>query len=132
MAQSTDPGARRPGKYQGYSFCTGKDIDRAPWYEDRGPNVLKVHCRMFRIPSRREFVVRHFSASTVDERADGQRVLRLLPRLFEHWEADGRAHRRKNTDGSWYWTAPVGTFLNDPLEHLQLKHSIDLSSEMSA
>ncbi|KTR78002.1 hypothetical protein NS234_04865 [Microbacterium oxydans] len=120
------------GKYQGYSFRTGDDIDRAPWYEDRGPDVLKIHCRVFRIPSKREFVIRHFSSSTAHERADGQRILTLLPRLFEHWEGDGRARRKKSKDGSWFWTAPIGIFLNDPLEHLQLEHSIDLSSEVSA
>lgn len=132
MQQSTDPTPRRVGKYSGYSLAVGNDIERQPWYEDRGPDVLKVHARVFRIPSKREFALRHFSTSTDEERTEGERVLALSPRLFEVWEADGRARRRRHPAGYYFWTAPIGSFLDDPLKRLQLEHSIDLSSEVSA
>lgn len=117
------------GKYADYTFR----VEETPsvskvWYEDRGPNVLRVHYQVFRTPSRREFLLRHFVDATASDRAEAQAMIPKIPRLWERWERDGRARKRRHTTkGYYYWTAPLGTFADDPLVQMELEMMIDLS-----
>lgn len=120
-------------KYRDYSLEVGTDINRDGWYEHReGGSVLKIHYRAFRVPSMKKFVIRHYAWATHVERAEGERMLYLLPRVFPVWEADGRARRRRHSKGHYYWTAPCGSFLDDPLVQFELEMLIDATSGASA
>lgn len=103
------------------------------WYEDRGPDVLKVHYRVFRIPSRRAFVIRHFAAATATDRGEAEAMAPRIPRLFEAWEGAGRATKRRHpTKGHYYWSVAAGTFIDDPLVQLELEMMIDRGAEVDA
>lgn len=118
-------------KYADYTFKVGSDIPRDGWYEQRDAGrVLKIHYRAYRVPSKREFGIRHYAWSTETERAEGVRMLHLLPRIFWLWESDGRARKRRHPDGHYYWTAPCGSFLDDPLIQLELEMMLGDSSDM--
>ncbi|MBP2378847.1 hypothetical protein JOF42_002342 [Microbacterium phyllosphaerae] len=124
--------ASHRGKYADYSFEVGNDIARDGWYEHReGGSVLKIHYRAFRVPSTRKFVIRHYAWATDSERAEAERMLLLLPRIYPTWEADGRARRRRHAEGHYYWTAPCGSFLDDPLIQLELEMMADQSTGAS-
>ncbi|MFJ4175811.1 hypothetical protein [Microbacterium sp. NPDC089696] len=118
------------GKYSNYGFEVGGDIDKEGWYEPRdGGRVLKIHYRAFRVPSEKKFIVRNYAPSTETERAEAERMLHLLPRIYGHWEQDGRAKRcRHSTTGTYFWSAPCGSFLDDPLMQLELEMMIDRGS----
>lgn len=117
---------RPRGKYANYEHKVGNDIDRDGWYEHRdGGSVLKVHYRAYRLPSENAFYIRHYRWSSDTERAEAERVLRILPRIWPLWESDGRARKRRHPDGYYYWTAPCGTLLDDPLIQLELEMMLD-------
>ncbi|WP_223626754.1 hypothetical protein [Microbacterium sp. EST19A] len=116
---------RPASRYANYDFEIGNDIPKPGWYEDRNGSVLKIHYRVYRVPSLRKFVLRNYAPSTATERAEAERMLKHMPRLFELWEADGRARKRRHTKGHYYWTAPCGSFLDDPLVQLELEMMLD-------
>lgn len=117
-------------KHDNYTFRVGNDIPRDGWYEQRSAGrVLKIHYRAYRVPSKHEFVIRHYAWSTDTERKEGERMLHILPRIFWLWESDGRAKKRRHQDGHYFWTAPCGSFLDDPLIQLELEMLIENPSE---
>lgn len=118
---------RPRGKYANYTVEVD-DIESAsdPWYEDQGSHLLKVHYRVFRIPSKKKLVLRHFAASTAEDRAEAESMLPKLPRAFEIWEGIGKARRKVHTTKRYvYFTVPAGHFVDDPLIQLELEMMID-------
>lgn len=112
--------------YSGYEVTIGRDIPNDGWYENRGPDVLKVHFRLYRVPSQKRFVLRNYETSNAAERAEAERILTQAHRLFPQWEAEGRARRRRHSSGRYYWTAACGSFLDDPLQRLEREEQIDI------
>lgn|GEM_PF-3035495 len=120
-------------KYASYTLI----VDEKPSankvrYEDRGPDVLRVHFQIYRIPSLREFKLMHFVDATESDRARAEAMIPKIPGLFELWERDGIATKQRHSKGYYYWSLAVGSFVDDPFLQLELEMMIDLNSEMTA
>lgn len=127
------PTVRPQGKYANYSVEVD-DVESAtaPWYEDRGTQMLKVHYRVFRIPSKKKLILRHFAGSTSEDRAEAQSILPKLQRAFEIWENEAKARRRKHSTGGYiYFTIPAGHLVEDPLVQLELEMMLDNNATVS-
>lgn len=115
------------GKYANYTVKVD-DVESvtAPWYEERGSQMLKVHYRVYRIPSKKKLILRHFAGSTAEDRAEAEAVLPRLQRAFEIWENQAKARRRKHsTAGYIYFAIPAGHLVDDPLVQLELEMMLD-------
>lgn len=122
------------GKYAGYTVEVSKnDAKHDIWYEDRGPQVLRVHYRLYRIARSRKFLLKHFETATAEDRANAEATLRDVPRFFAVNEAAGKASKwRHPEEGYYYWTFCAGTMLDDPMLQLEFEMMIDLDSEVTA
>lgn len=122
-------------KFYGWTIREGADLSIAPYMDQDvlGRGFLRVHYRVTRTPSKREFVLRHLTGSTIDERARARRVMANVANWFARAEARGAACQHLNRAGRfWIYSVYAGTPLNDPLIQLELEMMIDLHSEVSA
>lgn len=123
----TDPKSRR----RGWTVKVGADAPVEVYYDESQTTgeLLRVHARISRSPSRREYILRHLRGATDADRAD---AMKLFPRLYEHfdrWEAAGLTQRwMDRRDRTWYFTARIGMFVEDPLIQLELEMMIDHTS----
>lgn len=115
------------GKYTNYTVeVDDVESTTAPWYEQRGSQMLKVHYRVYRIPSKKKLILRHFAGATPEDRAEAQAILPRLQRAFEIWENQQKGRRRKHpTAGYIYFAIPAGHLIDDPLVQLELEMMID-------
>lgn len=119
-------------KYADYTVRIGDDLERDVYYEYDHPTPLRVHYRAYRIPSRKEFVIRNFTGATEQDRAEAERDVPRIPKMFEWVEHHTDIRRRKSKSGYWFWAWFFGTPSEDPLIQLELEMMIDLDSEVSA
>lgn len=118
-------------KYHGYTVRIGDDYPRTPYVDEDilGRGLMRVHCRVSRTPSKREFVVRSFSGSTDAERAGAAKLVHRVHRMFERAEASGGVSRVLNREGRfWVYYILPGSPIEDPLIQLELEMMIDLGS----
>lgn len=123
----TDPKSRR----YGWTVKVGPDAPVDVYYDEaqRTGELLRVHFRLSRSPSRREYILRHLAGSTDADRAEAMKVFPRLYEVFDRCEAVGLAQRWKDRkDGTWYFTMRMGTPVDDPLIQLELEMMIDLTS----
>ena len=92
--------------------------------------MLRVHYFVVRVPSRREFVIRHFHDATEEDRANVICPSKVA-RDFELWEAQGHAYKYRHSMGHYYWAVAVGRRVDDPLIQLELEMMIDLDSAVT-
>lgn len=117
------------GKYAGYTVEISKnDSPQDIWYEERGPQVLRVHYRVYRIPRSRKFLLKHFSAASAEDRVNAEATLQGIPAFFAGCEVRGKASKwRHPEEGYYYWTFCAGTMLDDPMMQLEFEMMIDLA-----
>lgn len=120
-------------KYAGYSVRIAQTDSRAhvKYLDDAATGeLLRVHYVVCRVPSRREFVIRHYHDATPEDRA---RIVRPenVARVFEYWESIGAAHKRRASKGYYWWGAAGGHLVDDPMVQLELEMMIDRGSGVS-
>lgn len=106
-----------------YTVEIGADKPHQIRYEFDHPNPLRIHYRVYRIPSRKVFLVCNFVGSTGRDRAEVDLHLPQIPAMFA--SIADRARRIRARDGHWFWTWPFGTPVEDPLVQLELEMMID-------
>ncbi|MFJ4255176.1 hypothetical protein [Microbacterium sp. NPDC090003] len=125
MVKSTAP-------YADYTVRIGEEFPLDVYYDEnlRG-ELLRIHHRVSRTPSRREFVVRPLRGATSDDRADIEEEIRNLRRVFRKCDRDGVPSRKWNRAGRfWFFVIYLGSIVNDPLVQLELEMMIDLEHEI--
>lgn len=117
-------------KYANYTVRIGEDLQRHVTYEESAAGrLMRVHHRISRVPSRQEFVLRHFADATVEDRFDAESRIARIPVTFFNWEQAGVVYRKKAAAGYWFFYARAGRPVNDPLVQLELEMMIDLDAE---
>ncbi|MGN7969324.1 hypothetical protein [Microbacterium sp. 22296] len=94
--------------------------------EAANAQLVRFTHRIFRIPSQRRFIVRHFHDATAADRAETERTLLLTGELFHRYRHIARRTRRP--DGTFHFRMVAGPMVQDPLLQLELEMMIDLSS----
>ncbi|MFS6529718.1 hypothetical protein V8Z69_07570 [Microbacterium aurugineum] len=118
---------RPRGKYSNYTVEVSDERSHLDvWYEDRGPKVLRVHYRVFRIPSKKKFVIKHLANATAADCAEVERLIPSIPRMFANWEDGGPVKKARNRDAGYYfWWVSAGSYVDDPIVQLELEMMID-------
>ncbi|WP_100811940.1 MULTISPECIES: hypothetical protein [unclassified Microbacterium] len=112
-------------KYRDYTTRIARDATTAAHYVTVDGAAARLHYFIYRVPSRKEFVLRHMAGSTPAERESAERVLALMP--------DGRWARYRpkcwfkyrTPAGHYCWRVSLGRFLDDPVVQLELEMMID-------
>ncbi len=116
------------GKYGHYSLVVNTDHGRVLVEQDEDTGRwVRYHCRIFRVPSRREFALRHCVDATEHDRRQAEKALMSMP--SGGWARFGdRWLRRRSSHGNYYvWSVFVGRYIDDPLVQLELEMMIDQS-----
>ena len=118
---------RPRGKYANYTVEISDERSHLDvWHEPRDANVLRVHYRVFRIPSQKKFVIKHLANATDADRAEVERVSSKIPRMFSNWEDLDVIKRGRSTKAHYYfWWLSAGTILEDPLVQLEREMRLD-------
>ncbi|RKN68505.1 hypothetical protein D7252_13540 [Microbacterium sp. CGR2] len=118
--------------YADYSLRIGDDFPLDVYYtENADGDLMRVHYRVSRTPSRKEFVVRPLRGSTDVDRANMMNSFERALQSFRRFEAHGLVNRKWNRAGRfWIYYAHLGTRVTDPLTQLELEMMIDLISEL--
>ncbi|MFJ2541875.1 hypothetical protein [Microbacterium sp. NPDC087589] len=117
--------------YADYTVRVG-DVLPVDVYYDEGlaGEPLRVHHRVSRTPSRREFVIRPLRGATAADRAELAHELRDIRRVFRRCELARATNRVWNRAGRfWLFTIYLGTRIEDPLVQLELEMMIDIEYE---
>lgn len=111
----------------------GDDLSRNVYYDENVQGeVLRVHYRIYRSPSKRTYRLRHLHDATDAERAQAMKDFHNLHELFDSLEAMGHAFRHLNRrDRTWFFVIGMGTPVEDPLIQLELEMMIDLTQKAS-
>ncbi len=120
-------------KYDDYTVRVEADLPRDCYYdaaEIDSAITIKISYKVYRIPSRKEFVVRFFRNATDDDRSRLQPD--KTPRCWRAWERQASIARRRHREGHWFWSVAVGHRVDDPLVQLELEMMIDLDSRLEA
>jgi hypothetical protein len=120
-------------KYRNYSTRVGEDCAIPACYEDRDGRLIRYHFRIYRVPSRNEFLLRHLAGSTRDERKRAERMLANMPKgAWANFPDACWFKRRNRAEGHYFWKIEIGYPVSDPLVQLELEMMIDLHSETVA
>jgi len=85
--------------------------------------------RLFRIPSQKRLVVRHFHDATPEDRQHTEGGMQLQGALF--YQSRHAANRHRRPDGTFAYHIIGGRFVDDPLVQVELEMMIDLSQALS-
>ncbi|WP_454113344.1 hypothetical protein [Microbacterium maritypicum] len=119
--------------YADYTVRIGDEYPLDVYYDEdvEGDRLLRVHARVSRTPSRKEFVLRPLRGATDADRARLERWADTIRRLFRSCDVAGVPYRKWNRAGQcWIFVIYLGTPVEDPLVQLELEMMIDLDSEI--
>ncbi len=125
----------RRSRFYGWTVREGDDLSSKVHYTMNRPgtDLLRVHYRLARVPSRRLFTLRHLRGATHEDRAQARECFHRIPAMFAGLEAKGAARRCLNREGRyWVYSVYLGRPLEDPLVQLELEMMIDLESGVRA
>lgn len=110
------------GKYADYTTTVRDDWGSCliEPFEATG-EMVKYHYRIYRVPSKKLFVLKHCVDATDADRAAALRMLATMPRGgWDRW-AHYAEKRRNPATGTFAWHVLLGTFLDDPLLRLEVE-----------
>lgn len=99
---------------------------RVRYAEAPNGRLARFTHRIFRIPSQRRFIVRHFQDSTPADRAHTMRALILTGEVF--YKNRHISTRSRRSDGTWSYRLISGPWVEDPFAQLELEMMIDQTS----
>lgn len=100
------------------------------WTEPRGVDVLRVHYRVFRIPSEKRFVVHRFRDANAEDDAylESSIARGVIAASWRGGEKSGAGYRRiRRSNGTYSFRGHFGRLLDDPMMQLELEMMLDTS-----
>lgn len=114
-------------KYQDYTCRIGEDLPGKMFFEEVNGQLVRFYCQFYRVPSRKEFVLRFYAGADVEDRRRGERMLRRMPEWTEFptetW------FKRRHSAGYYFWKLVIGRPVENPLVQLELEMMIDLDRQ---
>lgn len=125
MCQLTPAESR---KYADYTTRIGADGTFTSFVEEYPEGWAKFYYRIYRVPSRKEFVLRMAADANTRERTHAEKVLAQMPSgAWAKFDPNSWLKHRAQ-EGYWYWKLIGGDNLDDPFVQLELEMMIDLSA----
>lgn len=120
--------------YGGYTvYVDPVESKSSVFYTGSAPDaseLVRITYRIFRTPSAKRFVLRHFHNATEVDRVFAEKHPREVGLFFRANEHVARRSRR--TDGTYTFTIAAGRKVDDPLQQLELEMMIDNVTEVTA
>lgn len=114
-------------RFANYTVRTLEDAPLRVELFEQDRQWVRIHFLAYRVPSKREFQIRHFADATSRDRAHAERWSGTIP--HGGWDAIPASavitKRRHQEKGFYYWVVRLGHVVEDPFRQLELEMMID-------